>query len=78
MRFKKRPQLPGAGRTRVGHHHGSHMPTSPEAVLLGKSPQTPNISVPSVCIPPKSKILVQENNLVHIFQRPFTQGRFFL
>ena len=36
MRFKKLPQLPGAGRTRVGHHHGSHTPTSPEAVLLGK------------------------------------------
>ena len=25
-----------AGRTRAGHHHGSHTPTSPEAVLLGK------------------------------------------
>ena len=36
MRFKKRPQLPGAGRTRAGHHHGSHMPASPEAVLLSK------------------------------------------
>ena len=36
MRFKKLPQLPGAGRTRAGHHHGSHTPTSPEAVLLGK------------------------------------------
>ena len=36
MRFKKRPQLPGAGRTRAGHHHGSHTLTSPEAVLLGK------------------------------------------
>ena len=36
MRFKRRPQLPGAGRTRAGHHHGSHTPTSPEAVLLGK------------------------------------------
>ena len=36
MRFKKRPQLPGAGRTRAGHHHGSHTPTSPEAVSLGK------------------------------------------
>ena len=36
MRFKKCPQLPGAGRTRVGHHHGNHTPTSPEAVLLGK------------------------------------------
>ena len=36
MRFKKWPQLPGAGRTRAGHHHGSHTPTSPEAILLGK------------------------------------------
>ena len=36
MRFKKWPQLPGAGRTRAGHHHGSHTPTSPEAVLLGE------------------------------------------
>ena len=36
MRFKKSPQLPGAGRTWAGHHHGSHTPTSPEAVLLGK------------------------------------------
>ena len=36
MRFKKSPQLPGAGRTRAGHHHGSHTPTSPKAVLLGK------------------------------------------
>ena len=23
----------GAGRTRAGHHHGSHTPTSPEAVV---------------------------------------------
>ena len=36
MRFKKRPQEPGTGRTRAGHHHGNHTPTSPEAVLLGK------------------------------------------
>ena len=36
MRFKNSPQLSGAGRTRAGHHHGSHTPTSPEAVLLGK------------------------------------------
>ena len=36
MRFKKWPQLPGAGRTRAGHHHGSHTPTSPKGVLLGK------------------------------------------
>ena len=36
MRFKNLPQLPGAGRTRAGHHHGSHTPTSPVAILLGK------------------------------------------
>ena len=36
MRFKNGPQLPGAGRTRAGHHHGSHTPTSPEAIILGK------------------------------------------
>ena len=36
MRSKNYPQLPGAGRTRAGHHHGSHTPTSPEANLLGK------------------------------------------
>ena len=33
MRFEKRPQLPGAGRTRAGHHH---TPTSPGTILLGK------------------------------------------
>ena len=36
MRFKKWPQLPGAGRTRTGYHHESHTLTSPEAILLGK------------------------------------------
>ena len=36
MRFKNGPQLPGAGRTRAGHHHGSHTPTSPGTILLGK------------------------------------------
>ena len=36
MRFKKSPQLPGAGRTRAGHHHGSHTPTSPGTILLSK------------------------------------------
>ena len=35
MRFKKSPQLPGAGRTWAGHHHGSHTPTSTGAILLG-------------------------------------------
>ena len=36
MRFKKSPQLPGAGRTRAWHHHESHMLTSPGAILLSK------------------------------------------
>ena len=41
MRFKKSPQLPGAGRTRAGHHHGSHTPTSPGAILLCKMASQP-------------------------------------
>ena len=36
MRFKNGPQLPGAGRTRAGHHHGSHTPTSAGTISLGK------------------------------------------
>ena len=36
MRFKKRPQLPGAGRTRGWHHHGSHTTTTSGTILLGK------------------------------------------
>ena len=36
MRFKKSPQLPGAGRTWAGHHHGSHTPISTWAILLSK------------------------------------------
>ena len=36
MIFKNGPLLPGAGRTRVWHHHGSHTPTSPGTILLGK------------------------------------------
>ena len=36
MRFKKSSQLPGAGRTRAWHYHGSHTPTSPGAILLSK------------------------------------------
>ena len=36
MRFKKSPQLPGAGSRRAWHQHGSHTPTSPEAILLSK------------------------------------------
>ena len=37
-------QLPGAGRTRAGHHHGSPMPTSSEAVLLGPNKSAGSIS----------------------------------
>ena len=37
MRFKKRPQLPGAGRTRACHHHGSDTPTYPRAISLYSS-----------------------------------------
>ena len=37
MRFKNSPQLPGAQRTRAGHHHGSDTPTSPRAIYVLKS-----------------------------------------
>ena len=33
MRFKNSPQLPGAGKARAWHHHGSDTPTSPRAIL---------------------------------------------
>ena len=41
MRFKKSPQLPGAGRTWAGHHNGSHTPTSTGAILLSKMARQP-------------------------------------
>ena len=41
MRFKKSSELPGAGRTRAWHHHGSHTPTPPGAILLGKMAYPP-------------------------------------
>ena len=56
MRFKITPQLPGAGRTGAGHHHGSHMPTSPGTISLGKmayhTKQIPRecIATPIACI----------------------------
>ena len=37
MRFKNSPQLPGAGRTRAWHHHGSDTPTSPRLIYVLKS-----------------------------------------
>ena len=50
IRFKKRPQLPGAVRTRVWHYHGSDTPTSPRAILVLKSVKGPNIFGGSVGI----------------------------
>ena len=47
FRFKNSLQLPGAGRTRVGHHHGSDMPPSPRAVYVLKSAKCNEI-MPSV------------------------------
>ena len=41
MRFEKSPQLPGAGRARVWHHHRSQSPTSRGAILLGKMAYPP-------------------------------------
>ena len=43
MRFKKSPQLPGAGRTKAWHHHGSDTPTSPRAIFVLKSAKGQNI-----------------------------------
>ena len=59
MRFKKRPHLPGAERTRAWHYHGSHTSTSPGTILLGKmasskmvpSHQTNPPAVYDACIP---------------------------
>ena len=48
MRFEKSPQLPGAGRTRAGHHHGSHTPTSPGAISQVKWLVNPDILAASV------------------------------
>ena len=43
MRFEKRLQLPGAGRTRKWHYHGSDTPTFPKAIYVLKSAKGPNI-----------------------------------
>ena len=48
MRFEKSPQLPGAGRTWAGYHHGSQTPTSTGAILLSKMACQPNILAASV------------------------------
>ena len=54
MRFKNGPQLPGAGMTRAGHHYGSHTPTPPEAILLGKKAHHTK-QIRRECITPKQK-----------------------
>ena len=53
MRFKYGPQLPGAGRTWAGHHHGSDTPTSPRAIYVLKSAKCNEI-MPSVYVVGKS------------------------
>ena len=45
MRFKKSPRLPGAGRTKAWHHHGSDTPTSPRAIYGLKSAKDPNLFI---------------------------------
>ena len=47
LRLKDRPQLPGAGRTRAGHHHGSDTSTSAKAIYVLKSVKCNEI-MPSV------------------------------
>ena len=66
MRFKKLPQLPGAGRTRAGHHHGSNTPTSP--VLLGKMAYHTK-QIRRQC---KSTVKLRLQNLIEITQSPIT------
>ena len=47
MTLKNCHQLPGAGRTRAWHYHGSHTPTSPGAIA--KWPVTQKHFTASVC-----------------------------
>ena len=49
IKIKKSPWLPGVGRTRPGHYHGSVTPTSSWAIFVLKSARSANMSVPSVC-----------------------------
>ena len=65
MRFKKSPQLPGAGRTSMWHYHGSDTPTSPRAIYVLKSAKGPNIFGGSVSIGLKSvKSTLKPLNLI--------------
>ena len=53
MRFKKSPRLPGAGRTRAWHYHGSDTPISPRAIYVLKSVKGPNIFWGIVTVAPR-------------------------
>ena len=66
MRFKKRSQLPGAGRTRAWHHHGSHTPTSPGAILLGKMAYPPK-QIRRECIRAYSERLLIFNKKPYLY-----------
>ena len=69
MRLKNGLQLPGAGRTRAGHHHGSHTPTSPEAVLLGKmAHHTKQIRRECNNIPEKKSKSLKNCQIIVVFQ----------
>ena len=56
LRLEKIPQLPGAGRTRAGHHHGNNTPTSPRAIYVLKSVKCNEI-MPSVYVVLRKKAL---------------------
>ena len=60
MRFKKSSELPGAGRRRAWHHHGSHTSTSPGAILLGKMAYPPK-QIRRECMKTKQRKLCGKN-----------------
>ena len=61
MRFKYGPQLPGAGRTWAGHHHGNHTPTSTGAIFLVKWHVNQNILAASVLLDKQDTLILCEN-----------------
>ena len=81
MRFKKSPQLPGPGRTRAWHHHGSDTPTSPRAIYVLKSEKFPNIfggSVPHKHLGPQiSPCSFKLGELMHKLRRNSTTVIYF-
>ena len=67
MRFKKSPQLPGAVRTRAGHNHGSHTPTSPGAIFLSKMAFQPK-HIGRQCIVVSTDNRLNVHNSAHIVE----------